>query len=111
MTGMTLLSRIVESYAAHRLLGGLSWRLWRFDRGRLFRFSSWNVLRQFAGRLQNRSAPLIMGSMMGPASVPFFSLANSLLAKTHSLTQAVTTVVMPLASHLDAQQRREELLR
>lgn len=114
MAGTTLLSRVIESVSAYRLLGGLPWNRLTIDREmfqRLFRFSSWNVLRQFANRLQNRSAPLIIGSMMGPASVPYFSLANSLITKTHSLTQSVTTVVMPLASHLDAQQRRQDLLR
>ncbi|MBX3441627.1 MAG: oligosaccharide flippase family protein [Planctomyces sp.] len=111
----TILNRGADVWASNWLLGGSPReRMWGFDREmfrRFFRFGSWTVIRQVANRIHHKSAPLIIGLLSGPAVVPFYTLASSLIGKAHSLTMGVSSVVMPVASQLDAQKRHDALLR
>ncbi len=113
MVAVTLLNRLAEAYFALRLMPGLKLRYTRFDRESfrlLFHFSSMNVIAQVANRVNRKSAPLIIGFFLGPATVPFFEIANRLIAKAETLTKGVNVVALPVASQLDAEKRRRDLV-
>ncbi|HUT89247.1 MAG TPA: oligosaccharide flippase family protein [Thermoguttaceae bacterium] len=113
MVGVTTLNRLAEAYFALRLMPGLKLRYTRFERESfrlLFHFSSMNVISNIANRVNRKSAPLIIGFFLGPAMVPFFEIANRLIAKAKSLTMGVNSVALPVASQLDAENRREHLV-
>lgn len=113
LVGVTALSRLAEVYFALRLMPGLKLRYSTFDRQSfrlLFHFSSMNVISMIAGRVNTTSAPLIIGFFLGPATVPFFEIASRLIAKADSLTKGVNAVALPVASQLDAEKRRRDLV-
>ncbi|MGC1273669.1 MAG: flippase [Planctomycetaceae bacterium] len=109
-----VLVRATEAFATTCLLKGVRITPGGFDRATfrlLFGFSSMNVIRRVCNEGRRNSGSLIVGYFLGPAAVPFFAVAHTLVKKTHSLTQSVSSVVLPVASELDAQQKREQLLR
>ena len=113
MVSVAALNRLAETYFALRLMPGLKLRFTRLERKSfrlLFAFSSRNVIAQAAARLETKSAPLMIGFFLGPAMVPFFEIASRLVDKAQSLTKGVNAVTLPLASQLDAEKRREQLV-
>lgn len=109
-----VLVRSTEALVTTRLLPGVRVAPSGFDRDTfrmLFGFSSLNVIRRVCNEGRRNSGVLIVGYFLGPAAVPFFAVANTLVKKSHSLTQSISSVVLPVASELDAQQKREQLLR
>ena len=79
--------------------------------GRLIRFGSLNVV-QGIGRLISKSAgTVLVGFILGPVQVTYFSIAESLTKKSTELSRSICSVLMPVASQFEAQERHEDLER
>ena len=79
--------------------------------GRLIRFGILNVV-QGVGRLVSKSAgTVLVGFILGPVQVTYFSIAESLTKKSSELSRSICSVLMPVASQFDAQERHEDLKR
>lgn len=77
----------------------------------LFRFAILNFVQGVGRRAAKSAGTVIVGMMLGPAVACFYSIAENLVVKTNELAQGITTVLLPLASQLDAQKRRAALAR
>lgn len=53
--------------------------------------------------------PLIIGSFLGPAAVPFYSLPARLVTYIRDITMTVANVFMPMFSHLKSLEKGEQL--
>ncbi len=69
--------------------------------------ASLNVL----GRISLHSLPLIVGSCLGTPAVAIFAIAESLVRKSARLMACFPTVIMPLASRLNATGKQDSLAR
>ena len=79
--------------------------------GRLIRFGGLNVV-QGIGRLVSKSAgTILVGFIIGPVQVAYFAIAESLTKNSSELSRSICSVLMPVASQLEAQDRREDLER
>ncbi len=75
----------------------------------LLKFGVLNIVAASARRVTHQAGPLIIGIIVGPAVVTFYSIAAVLASKVEDLAKGVNSVLMPVVSQLDAQQRPEEL--
>ena len=75
----------------------------------LFRFSILNFVQGVGRRAAKSAGTVIVGLILGPAVACFYAIAENLIVKTNELAQGITTVLLPLASQLDAQKRRAAL--
>lgn len=100
-------------FFSRRLMPGVSFGPAFFDAGMLrplFRFGLLNVLQTVAQSTAKSAGNLILGLILGPASVTFFDIAQRFVIKLETLGGSVTGVLMPVASSLDALDRRTSLV-
>jgi len=76
---------------------------------RLFGFGLSNVVLAVARRINNFGGTLIVGMMLGPATATYYKIAESLAVNIEDLGKGVSSVLMPVASQLDAQGRRKDV--
>ena len=96
-----------------RLLPSLSLSTIHFSRSELrelFSFSVGIVTINGLRRITQFTSPIIIGVMIGPASVAIYSIAESIIGKSSGLTKGLSTVVMPITSRLDASGNRIAIL-
>ncbi|MDM4018853.1 oligosaccharide flippase family protein [Roseiconus lacunae] len=109
---MTIVASLVAVWIVRSQAGPEMTRFHCFDRDvvkQQFSFGGWVVVRRAASRCVNRGGVLLLGAMAGPASVPFFSLANSLCGRFSDFLSSIYLVVMPKASQLNAEGDVERL--
>jgi O-antigen/teichoic acid export membrane protein len=114
MLFVAILDQIAGAIAARQLLGPIPMSLKLWDREifwKLFNFGSLNIIVNTASRISRFSGPIVIGMILGPATVTFFSLAESLTHKAETLTKSLSSVIMPLSGRLHAQKRRADLVR
>jgi len=86
----------------------------RFSWGKLrelFRFSLKTLVQGLSTRIENSTDSLVIGFILGPASVPLYSIPANLVNYIRSITYNLTHVFMPyfssLAARAEAQKTRE----
>ncbi len=116
MACVTLFVGLVRQLAHYRLamhaLGTVSITRAFFSRSdlkTLFGFGSLTVLTGVARRLTQYGGSLMVGFFLGPAIVTYYVIAEMLVLRAAGMNKGVTSVVMPVASQLDAQNRTDEL--
>ncbi len=121
LTGMAIGTLIVgaatqcgQFLLAHHVFTDLSLSLRLFDRSLISSLSSFSlslIAINGARQLTQYGIVLFMGMILGPALVAVYSIADSVIRKTSMLTKGVSSVVMPIASRLDASGDRDAILR
>ena len=109
---VALAAQLTTAFVAIRLLGGVSFSRAAWDAGmlrKLFGYGGLSLISGFSRRLQQSGGGLVVGFLLGPAMVPFFSLAEDLIGKARGLSIDVNSVIMPMASRLQAQQKLADI--
>lgn len=110
---VTLLGQLLRACFSNAFLPDLNFSLRYFDRDTLkmvFRFGGVNVIANAAARVLVYSGGLIVGVICGPAVVLFYSIPEAITQKTSQLGSAITQVIDPLASQLNAKKNNTALL-
>ena len=110
---VAILRELCRYLLAKRIAGHLSLSMRFFERkmlGTLFRFGGLRVMQGAAGRITQSAGAIVIGIVLGPVSVTFYAIAESLTRKSTNFSKGVSGVLMPVASHLDAQADREGLV-
>ena len=76
----------------------------------LFSFGVKSFILGVSGRVAASAAPIIIGSFLSPAMVPFFSIPAGLLRRISNTVQAVTLGFMPYLSELHARKDTDRSL-
>ena len=76
---------------------------------RIFSFSMYVLLLGAGARLSFETDALVIGAVLGVAAIPFYAVANSLVVYLMDFTIAIAAVVMPMATKLNTEGRREEI--
>jgi O-antigen/teichoic acid export membrane protein len=87
-------------------------RLSDFDWGmvrQIFSFSMWVLILTAGARLSFETDALVIGAILGVGTIPFYTVANSLVIYLMDFTIAIAAVVSPMATKLNAEGRRAEL--
>jgi O-antigen/teichoic acid export membrane protein len=87
-------------------LGDFEWRMVR----RIFSFSVYVLLLGAGARLSFETDAMVIGAVLGVAAIPFYAVANSLIVYLMEFTIAIAAVVAPMATRLDTEGRRDELV-
>ena len=77
----------------------------------LFGFGMLSLVVQVVRRFSLFGGSLLLGVFVGPVSVAFYSVAESLTRRSVALGRPVSTVILPFASQFDAQADRRALRR
>ncbi|MCO6458862.1 MAG: oligosaccharide flippase family protein [Pirellulaceae bacterium] len=90
----------------------LAWSLadWHTLR-ELLRFGGANFYANVARQVSRYAGGIVIGLVAGPSVVTFYAISESVARSGVDLGKALTTIVGPLASRLDGQNRRESLRR
>jgi O-antigen/teichoic acid export membrane protein len=97
----------------HRRYPGVRVRLsdfeWNMVR-RIFSFSMYVLLLGAGARLSFETDALVIGAVLGVGAIPFYAVANSLIVYLMEFTLAIAAVVSPMATKLETEGRRDELV-
>lgn len=107
-------AKILEWLLATRLLGlpqPSPRAINRITASMLFCFGSLETGIQLVRRFTLYGGGLLLGIFVGPAAVAYYTIAESLTRKSLNLGKVMNSVVMPFASHFDAQADRYALRR
>jgi O-antigen/teichoic acid export membrane protein len=74
-----------------------------------FKFSIKSFIQGIATTVESNSPPVIIGSILGPATVVFYSLPTALAKQLRSLVWTLTHAFMPLFSDLHARGRVDQM--
>ena len=110
---VALTGQIIRTCFPYALMPDLSFSPKYFDREMLktvFRFGGVNTLANAASLVMVYAGGLIVGIICGPAVVLFYSIPESIAQKTIQLGSAITQVVDPLASKLNAKKEKKAML-
>jgi O-antigen/teichoic acid export membrane protein len=92
--------------------GAVSYKPGRFSPKMLkemLRFSLKSFIQGLATRMESFTDTLVIGSFLGPAIVPFYSIPQSLVRYIQTLGWTLSHAFMPLFSDLAARSRHEEI--
>ena len=98
---------------AMRSSGGLipDWRCFNLHTlGGLMGFGFKSFIQGISARVQDATDSLIIGLILGPATVPFYSIPANLVRYLRTLGQLLTHAFMPFFSELSAKSEKEKLL-
>lgn len=73
----------------------------------LLQFGAKALVQGIATRLENATDSLVIGAILGPAMVPFYSIPANLVGYIRTLGHTLTQVFMPLFSQLSAQNNQK----
>lgn len=114
VVSVAALTQVVTYALASRVLGhvSLSPRFLEWETAKyLLRFGGLNIVQGLGRRVTKSAGAVIVGIIMGPALVTYYAIAENLTNKLGELSKGVSTVLMPVASQLEAQDRRKDLVR
>ncbi|MBN2474407.1 MAG: oligosaccharide flippase family protein [Pirellulales bacterium] len=97
---------------AKRALGQLSLSPRLFERKTartLLVFGGLTVVQGAAQRVGKSAGTIIVGIILGPAAVTFYTISETLGNRALEVSNGIRSVLMPVASQLDAQSRRDDL--
>lgn len=86
------------------------WVQWNTVRG-LYGYGAWNFLTMVGAKVRFASAPVMIGAWLGVGLVTPYSIAVRLVSYATLVLQAVSGVVTPVATALDARQMDSRLQR
>ena len=75
----------------------------------IFSFSVFVLLLHAGARLTFEADALVIGAVLGVASIPFYAVANSLIVYLMDFIIAIAAVVSPMATKLNTEGRHDEL--
>jgi len=107
-----IVGRTISGFLALRLIGGTKMTREYFDRDalkKLGKFTFFTVIREFMRKITDYTAPFIIGFILDPLMVAYYSIGDALVRKTGVMTRAVTSVAMPVASGLQAKKQDKDL--
>ena len=87
----------------------LSYFHWPMVR-KIFSFSMYVLLLSAGARLSFETDALVIGAVLGVAAIPFYAVANSLVVYLMDFTISIAAVVAPMATKLNTEHRRSELV-
>ena len=105
-------SQLARVWAVMRLLDGVSLSRRYFDRDTLkqvFSYGGVSVV-GFLSRVGSRFGLLAIGLMSGPVAVTFFAIPEGLIQKARTTNRALTSVLMPAASQMEAAKDMSSLI-
>lgn len=109
----TVFGQLLRTWFAFRILPQLSISPRYFDRDTLktvFQFSGVNMMANVAARVLVYAGGLFVGYISGPAFVLLYTIPEMITQKSAKFGTAITQVLDPLASQLNAKQNRSALL-
>jgi len=77
---------------------------------KIFSFSMYVLLLSAGARLSFETDALVIGAVLGVAVIPFYAVANSLVVYLMDFTISIAAVVAPMATKLNTEHRRAELV-
>lgn len=99
---------------ARPVMAGIVPELQYFSLGKLkeiLLFGSKSFIQGAAGKIGSTSDRIIIGLIMGPAVVPFYTIPAALLGNLSGVTMTVTHAFMPLFSDLNARHEQQKIRR
>jgi O-antigen/teichoic acid export membrane protein len=87
-------------------LGDFDWQTVR----RIFSFSMYVLLLAAGARLSFETDAIVIGAVLGVAAIPYYAVANSLVVYLMDFTIAIAAVVSPMATKLNTEGRRDEVI-
>jgi len=75
----------------------------------LMLFGGKSLIQGISSRIENATDSIVIGSILGPASVPFYSIPANLVAYIRTLSHTLTHVFMPVFSDISASNNPERL--
>jgi O-antigen/teichoic acid export membrane protein len=103
---------VIASIVVRRKYPRIHIRLSNFDRRvvrQIFSFSAFVLLLQVGGQLAFKTDSLVLGAFVPLNRIPYFEVGSSLAVYLMEFVIAIGSVVMPLATRLEAQGRWDEL--
>jgi O-antigen/teichoic acid export membrane protein len=86
-------------------LGDFEWTMVR----RIFSFSVFVLLLSAGARLSFETDAIVIGALLGVGLIPFYAVANSLVVYLMDFIIAIASVVSPMATKLNTEQKLDEL--
>ncbi|NMT63784.1 oligosaccharide flippase family protein [Marinobacter orientalis] len=93
-------------------LGGISFKASNFTRSKLsemLHFSLKSFVQGLATRMESATDTIVIGAVLGPASVPFYAIPMNLVKNIQGLGWTLTHAFMPLFSDMAARSRQAEI--
>jgi len=109
--GLMLKYLIYFALVSRPAFGALVFHLKDFSREKLtelLRFSFKSFIQGIATNVENATDNIVIGSFLGPAAVPFYSIPLSLTRYIRTLGWTLSHAFMPFFSDLSARDRKEE---
>ena len=109
---ITLLMQLLSVYLIRRAAPELHWSLVQADRRQVrtvFSFSAALFVINIAGQVQTKTDEIVIGAALPVADVTPYSIARRLSEIPQLLTDQFMKVLMPLASHMNATDDRNQL--
>lgn len=90
----------------------IRWKYFSFAKLKeLFKFSIKTVIQGVSGRIENATDSLVIGAILGPATVPIYSVPAHLASYIRKISYNLTHVFMPYFSALHATNENEKIRR
>ena len=77
----------------------------------LFRFSLKTLVQGIAFRMETATGSIVIGTILGPAIVPLYSIPSNLINYIRMITLSFANVFMPYFSSLNANKEQEKIVR
>jgi|GEM_PF-1676032 len=109
---VVLAGRVTSVIVARRVLPGFSTSLSHFDVETfklIFRFGAVVAPAAAINKLTDNIGNLVIGVVLGPSSVVYYSVSESLVSKAREIGQGIVGVVAPSASRLEAKGQTQSL--
>lgn len=76
----------------------------------LLTFGAKSLIQGISSRIENATDSLVIGSILGPAMVPFYSIPANLVGQIRGFTWTITHVFMPVFSDLTARGKQQVIV-
>lgn len=74
-------------------------------------FGGKSLIQGISTRIENATDSLVIGSILGPAMVPFYSIPANLVGQIRGFTWQLTHVFMPVFSELSANKEQQKIVK
>lgn len=74
-------------------------------------FGGKSLIQGISTRIENATDSLVIGSILGPAMVPFYSIPANLVGQIRGFTWQLTHVFMPVFSELSAKNQQQQIVK
>lgn len=95
---VAVLRLIAKTIIARRLLGLANLRPTLASANTIFHFAKWGWLQGVGGMLFGVADRMLVGSLLGPSSLTYYSIASQLAMQIHAISAAGLSVIFPKVS-------------